>query len=172
MAAVVDTGGPGMDRSVHHLLIPTLGVLLPRGLAEITGQRLSDTPPAPVESEPLGAGVAQAATDDVASVLMPAATDPESRRRLGALMAYVNHLTTIDRLGEAVRHTLRAETTELLGAPPASLADADAEVAARLGSIDEARLLEYFWRTGQARAALWPLIAGRVAQPLTPLLER
>ena len=38
-----------------------------------------------------------------------------------------------------------------------------------VGTLDEARLLTYFWRTGHARAALWPIVGSRVAQPLTPV---
>ncbi len=169
VAATVDTGGAGMDRSVHHLLIPSLGVLLPAGLAEITGHVLPDAPPPPVESEALGSVVADTVTGDVMSVLLPAATDAESKRRLGGLLAYLSHLATIDRLGDSVRHTLSAEAAALLGSRPATLADADRQIAEGIDGFDEPELLAYFWRTGHARAALWPLIATRVAQPLTPI---
>lgn len=171
VAAVVDTGGAGMDRSVHHLLVPTLGVLLPRGLAEVTGHTLPPQPEAPVASEPLGAGAADAAMSDVMSVLMPAATDPESKRRLGASVAYLSHLMTIDRVGSAVRAALHEAAGQLLGTTADTLAEADATVAARLGALPDDALLDYFWRTGHARAALWPLVQGRTAQPLTPILR-
>lgn len=113
--------------------------------------------------------VADTVTGDVMSVLLPAATDAESKRRLGGLLAYLSHLATIDRLGDSVRHTLSAEAAALLGSRPATLADADRQIAEGIDGFDEAELLAYFWRTGHARAALWPLIATRVAQPLTPI---
>lgn len=170
VAAVVDTGGAGMDRSVHHLLIPTLGVLLPRGLAEITGHTLPAPPAPPSASEPLGAGAADAAMADITSVLMPAATDPESKRRLGASIAYLSHLMSIDRFGPAVRAELSDAAGSLLGARPGSLAEGDVSIAERLSTLADNNLLDYFWRAGHARAALWPLVQGRTAQPLTPVM--
>jgi len=171
VAAVVDTGGAGMDRSVHHLLVPTLGVLLPRGLAEVMGHDLPVAPPAPDAVEPLGAAAAEAAMSDVMTVLMPAATDPESKRRLGASVAYLSHLMSIDRVGPAVRAELHDAAASLLGSSRTTLAEADTAVTERLGTLSDTALLEYFWRTGHARAALWPLVQGRTAQPLTPILR-
>jgi aminoglycoside phosphotransferase (APT) family kinase protein len=171
VAAVVDNGGTGMDRSVHHLLIPTLGVLLPRGLAEITRHRLAPVPDPPVADEPLAELVVDTATADISQVLVPAASDPESKRRLGAQLAYLSHLASVDRLGASVRAGLHDAAGALLGTAPVSRAEADRVITEGLDRLDPGAVLDYFWTTGWTTAALWPPIAGRVTAPFTELMS-
>ncbi|HEU4429656.1 MAG TPA: phosphotransferase family protein [Myxococcota bacterium] len=169
--AALESGAKTLDRSVYFALIGLLDALLPRALAELAGISLS-RPAAPTASEPSdSAEVMDALLGELGGVLLPALPGEAQRRARGALLLAM-HGAAFARAGEAARAQERALLEQALGAPPESIAHGRRAVAAKIAAApagEDARWIEWLAELGNARLALWPMMAGLAAKPLAPI---
>jgi hypothetical protein len=170
VAATLDRGGSGMDRSVHFGLVPVLAVRLPRALATLLGVTL---PPVPDPAEAT-AGPATEVLDvlgaDLTQVILPAVTSPEATRRGRAVLLYLSHLGALDRYGLELAEAELDDLAALLGARPASVELGHDALKVAVSSAAEPALeaLSYFWWAGHRQVTLWPPVAARAfALPTT-----
>jgi hypothetical protein len=179
VAATIENGGSGLDRSVHFALVPLLGVRLPRALAGLLGVELAepalDDLAGGREPGP-GAPVLAALGADLRDVIAPSVIDAEARRRLGAVQIYLSHLEALDRLGHGLAEAEAADVSGTLGHDAPSPAAAVRDLAERsadplLDHAAEVALLLYFWRHGLRQVAVWPIVAPRALPALTPVPE-
>jgi aminoglycoside phosphotransferase (APT) family kinase protein len=170
--AALDNGAKTLDRSVYFSLIGLLDALLPRALAELAGVE-TPKPAEPAEpAEPSdSAEIAEALLADLAAVVLPGLSgEPQRRARGGLLLAM--HLAAEARLGEAVRAVEREALTRALGTRPASRQEgrrAVAERIARAPASEDATWLAWLASVGNARLALWPMVAASAHKPLAKL---
>jgi aminoglycoside phosphotransferase (APT) family kinase protein len=181
VAAVLDTGGPGMDRSVHFGLVPVLAVRLPAALAVLLGVELPPPPPDPAPAPGPAADVLAALAGDLADVIGPAVAAPEAARRVTAAQVYVAHLRALDQLGPEVAEAEAKDLARLLGAGPASAAAGQLALATEVRAVTAAlaaggdpdertvELLRYLWRAGHRAVVLWPTSARRAFGAPTPI---
>jgi aminoglycoside phosphotransferase (APT) family kinase protein len=166
VATTLDSGGSGLDRSVHFALVPVLGVRLPRALATILGVDLGDPPAIPQPSPGPSAAVIEALSTDLRDVVAPHVTDPEALRRATGAQVYCAHLAAVDALGPALAVAEAEDLEETWGGD----GDPAKVLAERVRSGDtSAELLRYLWRHGVRQAALWPSVAARIDRPATPI---
>jgi aminoglycoside phosphotransferase (APT) family kinase protein len=171
VASALDNGGGGMDRSVYFALVPLLAVRLTRALAGLLDLDLPPAPETPDPTPTTTAGVLDALTADLRTVVGPAATTGEAQRRLGAAELYLSHLRAADAVGPAVRAAASDDAAALTGRRPSDEADALRAVAA-LVHDGEARwpdLVVWSWREAHRQVALWPIVAGRALADATPI---
>lgn len=167
VAAALERGGSGMDRSVYNGLVPVLSVRLPRALSGLLGVGLPVLPDVPDEPPGPAADVIDALSRDIEHVIASAVQDSEARRRIAASRLYLSHLAAMDRHGATLAQAELDDLTTVLGHRPPSLDEGrrDLEQLAHGGSA-RADLLAYFWRDGARQVAAWPLVAPRAfAEP-------
>jgi hypothetical protein len=161
VAAALDAGGTGMDRSVYYGLIPVLSVRIPAALAALVGDDLGDAPEVAESSPGPAAEVIRAFTDDLAEVIGPAIHDPEAQRRTAAAAhLYLPHLMACDTHGSATAADDLDDVAAVLGHRPRDADDAEAQLALLVRSGEATTdLLTYFWRHGRRQVTLWPSVA-------------
>ena len=175
VAATLDRGGSGIDRSVHFALVPILAVRLPQALATLVGTTLPPPPATPDDAPGPAADVLAALAADLTEVILPGVESPEAQRRARAALLYVSHLMALDRLGPALAEAELDDLAEVLGHRPATAAEGHAELAASIREAIEPPdlagpdLLGYFWRAGHRQIALWPLAAPKALSPATSI---
>jgi aminoglycoside phosphotransferase (APT) family kinase protein len=166
--AALDNGAKSLDRSVYFTLIALLDALLPRALAQLAGAALPTFEPPPAASDSDGAEAMDALVSDVATVLLPALAGDAQRRARGALLLSM-HAAAFARFGEAASAAEREALREVNGRAPSSLADARREIDTRVAAApasEDAAWLAWFARVGEARLALWPMVANLARKPL------
>jgi tRNA (cmo5U34)-methyltransferase len=171
ISAPLDAGTSAMDRSVYFGLLPVLSVRIPAALAALAGIDLGPPPempddPAPGPAEP----VLEAMRGDLIDVIAPDLRSPDARRRAGAAMLYLAHLSALDRLGPALAAADDDDLAEVLGRRPGRGPAREHDLAAAVADGEpSAEVLGYFWRHGLRQAALWPPVASRALGVPTPV---
>lgn len=171
VAAVIDGGGAGLDRSVHFALVPVLAVRLTRSLATLLGVGLPSVPPAPTPRPTATAKVIDALAADLLGVIGPAVGTPEAGRRVGASQLYLSHLAAADALGPEVRVAALDDVARLTGTRPDDEGHG-ARLVAELVRCPEPpleELIAWSWREAHRLVALWPLVAPRALTEPTPV---
>ena len=160
VAPVIDRGGSSMDRSVHHSLVPILGIRLTKALASLLGIEL----PACEVVVPGSAGVAGEIIDvlqqDLTEVVAPDVTGSEARRRLAGSALFFDHIRTCDRIGATVESLSLDDAARVLGRRTRDRSEADAAIRSCIddGSLATQDALLYFWREAHRTVSLWPLL--------------
>jgi aminoglycoside phosphotransferase (APT) family kinase protein len=169
--AALDNGAKTLDRSVYFTLIALLDALLPRALAELAGVLL----PAPAPLSPLEPSddveIADALLADLGGVVLPALAGEPQRRARGALLLAM-HLAASAREGEAARDFEREALARALGAAPAGALAGRRAVSERIAAAPEsedAAWLGWLASVGNARLALWPMVAPLAHKPLAAI---
>jgi aminoglycoside phosphotransferase (APT) family kinase protein len=169
---VIDRGGSAIDRSTHHNLIPLLGALIPAALARVLHVEL-DVETAVLPEARLGAAaVIDTMTADVRDVILPALSDAETRRRGAGLLSYLAFLGALDRFGAPVRAADLDDYNELAGTKHDDIDEAMAaasDAAVRLAANAPGDTVHALARIAERNLGLWPLVAARARQPLTPV---
>jgi aminoglycoside phosphotransferase (APT) family kinase protein len=166
--AALDNGAKSLDRSVYFSLIALVDALLPRALAQLAGVALRAFAPPPAASDGDGAEAMDALVSDVATLLLPALAGEAQRRARGALLLSM-HAAAFARFGEAASAAEREALREVSGHAPSSLADARRGIDTRVAvapASEDAAWLAWFARVGEARLALWPMVANLARKPL------
>jgi aminoglycoside phosphotransferase (APT) family kinase protein len=170
VAAALDAATGGMDRSVYFGLVPVLSVRLPAAIAAFDSVALGDAPDIRAVRSSAATEIIDTLASDLTTVVIPAVTEPEARRRLAAAELYLSHLKAHDALGRFADEQDRADLSSTIGRPVTptgtSLGQRGAELVA--AGSDAA---PYFWRSGLRQAALWPPVAARATAPPTPIPE-
>jgi len=173
--AALDNGAKTQGRAVYFALVGLLDALLPRALAELAGAELPPaTPPTASGASEANdsAEVIDALLADLHGVLLPA-LGAETRQRARGTLGLALHAAAFARLGEAVRAEEHALLARGLGdALPASIAESRRALAARVAAApaqEDARWLALLAQLGNARLALWPMMAGLAAKPLAKI---
>lgn len=149
-----------MDRSVHHSLVPILGIRLTKALASLLGIEL----PACEVVVPGNAGVAGEIIDvlqqDLTEVVAPDVTGSEARRRLAGSALFFDHIRTCDRIGATVESLSLDDAARVLGRRTRDRSEADAAIRSCIddGSLATQDALLYFWREAHRTVSLWPLL--------------
>jgi aminoglycoside phosphotransferase (APT) family kinase protein len=161
VAAALDHGGSGMDRSVYFRLVPILSVRLTRALAALLAVPLAPLDPPQVGEPSAAAVVLDALGADLDDVIRPAITDPDALRRLDATSLYLDHLRAVDRIGAV---TWRAELDDVArwtGRRPQNVPEGQQFVADALREQPPSweSVTNYFWRHANRLVALWPATA-------------
>jgi aminoglycoside phosphotransferase (APT) family kinase protein len=170
-AAALDNGAKTLDRSVYFALIALLDALLPRALAELAGVALPATAAIAAVEPSDSAEVADALLGDLGGVVLPALAGEAQRRARGALLLAL-HLAAHARAGEAARACERDALARALGAEPATLAEGRREAEARIAAApasEDAAWLGFLANVGNARLALWPMMAAPASKPLAKI---
>ena len=162
VAAALEGGAGGMDRSVYFGLVPVLSVRLPLAMASYLGVDLGAAPAAPSAAPGPAAEVISALTADLDGVIGPSLDGSEPRRRLAAAHVYLSHLSARDSYGPELDAGDLDDAAQLLGHRPRNgteAAQAVTGLVARAGARPEA--LPYLWRAGRRQADLWPAVRDR-----------
>ena len=160
VAPVIDRGGSSMDRSVHHSLVPILGIRLTKALAGLLGVEL----PAADVITTHGGGVAGEIIDvlqqDLNEIVAPDVTGTEARRRLAASAVFFDHLRACDSVGPVVEAAALDDASQLLASRVVDRSEASRAIRARVddGSLATRDALLYFWREAHRTVSLWPLL--------------
>ncbi|HEY8120532.1 MAG TPA: phosphotransferase family protein [Myxococcota bacterium] len=169
--AALDNGGATLDRSVYFALIALLDALLPRALAELAGVALPAPAPLAALEARDSAEVADALRGELGAVLLPALGGDAQRRARGALLMAL-HLAAEARAGDAARAFERDALARTLGGAPATLAEgrrACAERIAQAQPSEDGAWLAWLASVGNARLALWPMLAETARKPLAEI---
>jgi aminoglycoside phosphotransferase (APT) family kinase protein len=170
--ATVDSGGPGIDRSVHNQLIALIGALLPQSLARILQVDLDPTPQLADEGVTLGVQtVLDTMRQDLTEVIAPAIEDPLARQRAAAMAGYLSHLEKVNEIGAQTMEANAADLAQLLGNQRPGRDDASkiCEQVDQLAEETPEGALKCLARVGDRTARLWPEITGRAAGGLVRL---
>ncbi|MCP4004149.1 MAG: phosphotransferase family protein [bacterium] len=166
--SALDGGAKEHDRNIYFHIVPLLGALLPRALAELAEVELDPDPAPPVPRESDTAEILASIASDVASVFAPQLSGEAARRAQGLNLLLI-HLQAADRLGEAVRNAELEDLAGFIGKrsddPIAARRALEAHLA-ESAPPDDVRTIRLFARLGQRQLALWPYLIPVAARPL------
>jgi aminoglycoside phosphotransferase (APT) family kinase protein len=160
VAPVIDRGGSSMDRSVHHSLVPILGVRLAKALAGLLGIELPHCEVIPSDGSGIASDIIDVLQQDLNEVVAPDVNGNEARRRLAGSALFFDHIRTCDRIGATIESLSLDDASALLGQCVSDRGMAEGLIRTRIDektlSTDDALL--YFWREAHRTVSLWPAL--------------
>lgn len=160
VAPVIDRGGSSMDRSVHHSLVPILGIRLTKALAGLLGIDLPPCEVVPSSGDGVAGEIIDVLQQDLNDIVAPDVTGTESRRRLTSSALFFDHLRACDRIGGTVAMQTLDDASGLLATRVDDTADASRSIRGRIDdrSLSTNDALLYFWREAHRTVSLWPML--------------
>ena len=160
VAPVIDRGGPSMDRSVHHSLVPILGIRLTKALAGLLGLHLPPCEVVPASGVGVAGDIIDILQQDLNEIIAPDVSGSEAKRRVGASALFLDHIRACDRIGTTVEIQAIDDASERLGRRVTNRTEASAAIRTRIddGSLATNEALLYFWREAHRTVSLWPML--------------
>jgi aminoglycoside phosphotransferase (APT) family kinase protein len=156
LAATLDTSGGSIDRARPLRVFDRVAATLPQLLAAVDERQLPEYDPSLYRHKSLDDDAIAVIRSVLGQVALPEARSAEARRRLANTLPVVDFLDSWFAQAADVEFAERSELGAMLGAGVENSVDAQASLLAIIPDRrQEQALLEYFWRSGLRRDALW-----------------